>query len=130
MFDHVSIQVTNLARALAFYDAALAPLGITRLYAEGGSAHGYGIAAKAFFWIGERDTVQTGTHIAFVAKDRATVDRFHAAALAAGGTENGPPGLRPRYHADYYAAFILDPDGHNIEAVCRAPLISPPPSQP
>jgi len=122
MLDHVTISVSNIAQAIAFYDRALAPLGVERLYAEGTSAFGYGAEKKAFFWIGLRDTVQTGAHIAFAAKDRGSVDAFHAAALAAGGRDNGAPGLRPHYHANYYGAFILDPDGHNIEAVCHRPV--------
>lgn len=121
MFDHVSIGVSDFERSKAFYDRALRPLGIERLYAEGPNAAGYGVRPKAFFWIGQRDSVRSGTHIAFPAPDRATVDRFHAEALAAGGRDNGAPGLRPQYHADYYGAFVLDPDGHNIEAVCRRP---------
>ena len=121
MLDHVTISVSNIARAIAFYDRALTPLGIERLYAEGTTAFGYGAEKKAFFWIGLRETVQTGAHIAFAAKDRAGVDAFHAAALAAGGRDNGAPGVRPHYHANYYGAFITDPDGHNIEAVCHRP---------
>jgi catechol 2,3-dioxygenase-like lactoylglutathione lyase family enzyme len=121
MLDHVTISVSNIARAIAFYDRALAPLGIERLYAEGTTAFGYGSEKKAFFWIGLREDVQTGAHIAFAANDRAAVDAFHAAALAAGGRDNGTPGVRPHYHANYYGAFILDPDGHNIEAVCHRP---------
>jgi catechol 2,3-dioxygenase-like lactoylglutathione lyase family enzyme len=121
MLDHVTIGVSNIARAVAFYDRALAPLGIERLYAEGTSAFGYGSDKKAYFWIGQREAVQSGAHIAFAAKDRATVDAFHAAALAAGGRDHGAPGLRPQYHAQYYGGFILDPDGHNIEAVCHRP---------
>jgi len=108
-------------RAKAFYDRALKPLGIERLYADGESFAGYGRDRKAFFWIGQRAAVASGAHIAFAAPDRASVDAFYAAALAAGGRDNGPPGLRPRYHRDYYGAFVLDPDGHNIEAVCRMP---------
>ncbi|MFZ3235384.1 MAG: VOC family protein [Stellaceae bacterium] len=119
MLDHVTIAVSDLGRARAFYDAALQPLGIERLYAEGESFAGYGTGRRAFFWIGRRDLVATGTHVAFAAPDRATVDMFYRVALAAGGRDNGAPGLRPRYHADYYGAFVLDPDGHNIEAVCR-----------
>ena len=121
MFDHVSIGVTDFERSKAFYDRALKPLGIERLYAEGPTAAGYGARPKAFFWIGQRSNVLSGTHIAFPAPDRATVDRFYAEAMAAGGRDNGAPGLRPQYHADYYGAFVLDPDGHNIEAVCRRP---------
>ena len=121
MLDHVTIGVSNIARAVAFYDRALAPLGIERLYAEGTSAFGYGSDKKAYFWIGQREAVQSGAHIAFAAKDRATVDAFHAAALAAGGRDNGAPGIRAHYHPNYYGAFVLDPDGHNIEAVCHRP---------
>jgi catechol 2,3-dioxygenase-like lactoylglutathione lyase family enzyme len=119
MLDHVTIGVRDLERAMAFYDQALRPLGIARLYAEGAHFAGYGIRPKAFFWIGVRQAPQTGAHIAFTAPDRDTVDRFHAEALAAGGRDNGPPGLRPQYHSGYYGAFVLDPDGHNIEAVCH-----------
>jgi catechol 2,3-dioxygenase-like lactoylglutathione lyase family enzyme len=120
MLDHVTIGVTDFERAKAFYDAALQPLGITRLYADGESFAGYGAGGKAFFWIGLRDEVTTGVHVAFAAPDRATVEAFYKAALAAGGRDNGAPGLRLQYHPDYYGAFILDFDGHNIEAVCRA----------
>jgi catechol 2,3-dioxygenase-like lactoylglutathione lyase family enzyme len=119
MLDHVTIGTSNLARAVEFYDRALKPLGIERLFADGQTASGYGAGKKAFFWIGTRDAVMTGTHVAFAAPDHATVDAFHAAALAAGGRDNGAPGLRPHYHPDYYGAFVLDPDGHNVEAVCR-----------
>jgi catechol 2,3-dioxygenase-like lactoylglutathione lyase family enzyme len=121
MLDHVTIGVTNTERSLAFYDRALRPLGITRLYADGERFAGYGVSSKAFFWIGVRDTPQTGSHIAFAAQDRATVDRFYDEAIAAGGRDNGRPGIRPHYHPDYYGAFVLDPDGHNVEAVCRSP---------
>ncbi|MGV1757539.1 VOC family protein [Rhizobium sp. A22-96] len=119
MLDHVTIGVRDIEKSRIFYDAVLHILGIERLYAEGETFAGYGIRPKAFFWIGQRTGPQTGTHIAFVAKNREAVDRFHQAALAAGGIDNGPPGLRPHYHPDYYGAFILDPDGHNIEAVCH-----------
>jgi len=124
MLDHVTIGVTGIARAIAFYDLALAPLGIQRLYAEGEVFAGYGIGEKAFFWIGLKAAQKTGVHIAFAAASRAVVDAFHAAALAAGGSDNGPPGLRPHYHEDYYGALVLDPGGHNIEAVCHAPHAS------
>jgi catechol 2,3-dioxygenase-like lactoylglutathione lyase family enzyme len=120
MLDHVTIGVSNIQRSKAFYDKALMPLDIERLYAEGDTFAGYGIDRKAFFWIGLRESAITGVHIAFAARDRAVVNAFHAAALAAGGRDNGAPGLRPRYHANYYGAFVLDPDGHNIEAVCHA----------
>jgi catechol 2,3-dioxygenase-like lactoylglutathione lyase family enzyme len=120
MLDHVTIGVSDIDRSKTFYDRALAPLGIIRLYAENEQFAGYGIRPKAFFWIGLRETPQTGAHIAFTAADRAVVERFHEAALAAGGRDNGPPGMRPHYHPNYYGAFILDPDGHNIEAVCHS----------
>jgi catechol 2,3-dioxygenase-like lactoylglutathione lyase family enzyme len=119
MLDHVTIGTSDLNRATEFYDRALKPLGVDRLFSDGGTAWGYGADNRAFFWIGRRDDVITGVHVAFAAPDRATVDAFHAAALAAGGRDNGAPGLRPHYHRDYYGAFVLDPDGHNIEAVCR-----------
>jgi catechol 2,3-dioxygenase-like lactoylglutathione lyase family enzyme len=121
MLDHVTIGVGDIERSKTFYDRALAPLGITRLYAEGERAAGYGIRPKAFFWIGSKDVLQTGAHIAFTAADRSTVDRFYNEAIAAGGQDNGRPGLRPNYHQNYYGAFVLDPDGHNIEAVCHSP---------
>jgi catechol 2,3-dioxygenase-like lactoylglutathione lyase family enzyme len=121
MLDHITIGVADIETSQAFYDQALLPLGITRLYAEGDSFAGYGVGEKAFFWIGRRAAAQTGAHVAFTAPDRATVDRFYQAALAAGGRENGPPGLRPHYHENYYGAFVLDPDGHNVEAVCHGP---------
>jgi len=121
MLDHVTIGVSDIEQSKEFYDRALHPLGISRLYAEGERVAGYGISPKAFFWIGRRDTPQTGAHIAFAARDRATVDRFYDEAIAAGGRDNGRPGIRPNYHPDYYGAFVLDPDGHNIEAVCRSP---------
>ncbi len=121
MLDHVTIGVSNIDQSKEFYDRALGPLGITRLYEEGEGFAGYGIGRKAFFWIGWRDTPQTGAHIAFTAQDRAVVDRFHREAIAAGGRDNGKPGIRPNYHPNYYGAFVLDPDGHNIEAVCHSP---------
>ncbi|MFE0757628.1 VOC family protein [Inquilinus sp. NPDC058860] len=119
MLDHVTIRVGDLERSRTFYDALLAPLGITRLYADGETFAGYGVGRRAFFWIGLQDGPVTGTHVAFAAPDRGIVDLFHAAGLAAGGRDNGAPGLRPHYHPDYYGAFLLDPDGHNVEAVCR-----------
>jgi catechol 2,3-dioxygenase-like lactoylglutathione lyase family enzyme len=121
MLDHVTIGVSNIERSTEFYDRALRPLGIERLYAEGKGFAGYGIDRKAFFWIGSRDIPQTGAHIAFAVQDRATVDQFHQEAIAAGGRDNGQPGIRPDYHPNYYGAFVLDPDGHNIEAVCHSP---------
>jgi catechol 2,3-dioxygenase-like lactoylglutathione lyase family enzyme len=121
MLDHVTLGVSDIERSCAFYDRALAPLGIERLYAEGPDAAGYGVRPKAFFWIGLKKAPQTGSHVAFAAPNRNIVDRFYDEALAGGGKDNGRPGLRPNYHENYYGAFVLDPDGHNIEAVCRAP---------
>ena len=120
MTDHVTLGVSDLVRARAFCDRALAPLGIERLYADGENFSGYGIRPKAFFWIGRRAEVTIDTHVAFAAAERATVHAFYEAAIAAGGRDNGGPGLRPRYAPTYYGAFVLDPDGHNIEAVCYA----------
>lgn len=119
MLDHVTIGVSDIERSMAFYDRALRPLGIERLYSDGDNFAGYGANGKAFFWTGLRAGSQTGVHVAFTTQDREAVDRFHKAALAAGGRDNGPPGLRPEYHESYYGAFVLDPDGHNIEAVCH-----------
>jgi catechol 2,3-dioxygenase-like lactoylglutathione lyase family enzyme len=122
VLDHVTIGVRDLEQSAIFYDTILRSLGIERLYAEGGSFAGYGIGRKAFFWIGERDVLQTGAHVAFAAPNRKIVDEFHRAGIIAGGTDSGAPGLRPHYHQNYYGAFILDPDGHNIEAVCHLPV--------
>jgi catechol 2,3-dioxygenase-like lactoylglutathione lyase family enzyme len=110
-----------------FYEAALKPLGlgaIMEVTAEetGGDAHaGFGENDKAFFWIGTGAKPRGGTHVAFTAKTRAEVEAFYRAALAAGGRDNGAPGLRPEYHPNYYGAFVFDPDGNNIEAVCHRP---------
>jgi catechol 2,3-dioxygenase-like lactoylglutathione lyase family enzyme len=120
--DHVSLRVRDLARSSTFYAAALAPLGITILFQDAGAA-GFGKSGKPQFWLNAGGTPSGPTHIAFIAATRADVRAFHAAALAAGGTDNGAPGLRPRYHADYYGAFVLDPDGNNAEAVCRLPEV-------
>ncbi|PYE28450.1 catechol 2,3-dioxygenase-like lactoylglutathione lyase family enzyme [Rhizobium sp. PP-CC-3A-592] len=125
MLDHIGFPVRDLARAAAFYDAALAPLGIARqmevtVEMSGKEAHlGYGKPGSPFFWISSGEAISGRLHVAFAAQDRGLVDAFHAAAIAAGGRDNGAPGLRPHYHADYYGAFVLDPDGHNIEAVCH-----------
>ncbi|HUN44606.1 MAG TPA: VOC family protein [Acetobacteraceae bacterium] len=118
MLDHVSLCVLNLDRSRAFYAAALAPLDIAILF-EDSSAVGFGKNRRPRFWLNAGGTPSGPTHIAFIAVTRADVRAFHAAALAAGGTDNGAPGLRPQYHADYYGAFVLDPDGNNAEAVCR-----------
>jgi catechol 2,3-dioxygenase-like lactoylglutathione lyase family enzyme len=124
MIDHTGVNVSDLARSRAFYELALAPLGY-RVCLEIGNTVGFGerrdeaVEQRADFWIGEGEPQTPRVHVAFRAKDRRRVDEFHAAALAAGGTDNGPPGLRPHYHEGYYAAYALDPDGYNIEAVCR-----------
>ena len=119
MFDHVSIRVSDIARSKAFYAQALAPLGYEVL-AEFDSVAGLGAQGKPDFWMGEGEP-RAPIHIAFASPDRATVDAFHAAALAAGGLDNGAPGLRPHYHEHYYGAFAHDPDGNNVEAVCHLP---------
>lgn len=123
ILDHIGYAVTDYARARSFYDAALAPLGIKQMMefeTDKGMLAGYGVAQPEF-WIGEGAVPGGRIHMAFRASSRAMVDAFHAAALAAGGTDNGQPGLRPHYHPNYYGAFVLDPDGHNVEAVCHAP---------
>jgi catechol 2,3-dioxygenase-like lactoylglutathione lyase family enzyme len=119
MIDHVSLRVTDLARARAFYLKALAPLGYSVLM-EFPEAIGMGADKKPDLWITQVGAT-TAVHLAFLAKDRAMVDAFHAAALAAGGQDFGPPGPRPQYHAGYYGAFVLDADGHNIEACVHRP---------
>jgi catechol 2,3-dioxygenase-like lactoylglutathione lyase family enzyme len=121
MIDHVTLGVSDIGRARAFYDATLAAIGIKPLYAEADIFAGYGAGKKAFFWIGVKTVPVTGVHVAFAVESRDLVDRFHATGLVVGGRDNGAPGLRPHYHPNYYGAFILDPDGHNIEAVCHAP---------
>ena len=126
MLDHLGIRVADLARSRAFYRQALAPLDIDivkEVTAEqtGDSAHvGFGDSGKPDFWISDgADASSGGVHVAFVARTRADVDAFHRAALVAGARDNGAPGLRPHYHANYYGAFVLDADGDNIEAVCH-----------
>jgi catechol 2,3-dioxygenase-like lactoylglutathione lyase family enzyme len=119
----MTFGVADMTRAVAFYDAALAPLGLCRLVDfrdDGVRVVGYG-DGQPCFWMAEERATSGLFHVAFRARCRADVVAFHAAAMMAGGTDNGPPGLRPHYHADYYAAFVRDPDGHNIEAVCHLP---------
>jgi len=124
ILDHIGINVTDYPRSRAFYEKALAPLGITAVM-EYGKACGFGRHGKPDFWVGQGQTSFqrpehlehiTPVHVCFAAADRAQVDAFHAAAVAAGGTDFGAPGLRPQYHPGYYGAFVLDPDGHNVEA--------------
>ena len=118
MIDHTGVNVSDIARSKAFYRAALAPLGY-EVVMEFEQFAGLGVARKPDFWIGEGSPNVPPMHVAFRAETRAQVDAFYKAALGASGRDNGPPGLRPHYHADYYGAFVLDPDGHNIEAVCH-----------
>jgi catechol 2,3-dioxygenase-like lactoylglutathione lyase family enzyme len=120
MIDHVGIDVRDYAKSKSFYERAVAPLGYALLM-DVGVACGFGRDGKPEFWISSRGEPQRGVHIAFVASDRASVDAFHEAALAAGATDNGSPGPRPLYHEHYYGAYVLDPDGNNVEAVCHSP---------
>jgi len=118
ILDHIGYNVRDFAVSKAFYVQALAPLGIVVL-AQGEGWAMMGREGKPQFWFGALGTPQTGVHLAFAALDREQVRAFHAAALAAGGKDNGGPGLRTQYHANYYGAFAFDPDGNNIEAVCH-----------
>jgi catechol 2,3-dioxygenase-like lactoylglutathione lyase family enzyme len=126
MIDHLGISVSNFDASKTFYDQAMAPLGASLLYVVpeqytgGVKVGGYG-RERPVFWLHEASVTGPGRHYAFTARSRAEVDAFHKAALAAGGKDNGAPGLRPHYHADYYGAFVFDPDGNNVEAVCHAP---------
>jgi catechol 2,3-dioxygenase-like lactoylglutathione lyase family enzyme len=121
MIDHVILTVSDSAKSKAFYLAALEPLGY-EVVMEFGSGVGFGVSGKPDFWIHQADPVRPPVHVAFASNDRSTVDRFWQAALAAGGRDNGAPGLRPHYHPNYYGAFVFDPDGNNIEAVCHRPM--------
>src|SRR5262245_14084808 len=128
MLDHVGFSVSDYQRSKEFYALALAPLGYVLVKEVGADrteaghpAAGFGAGGKPDFWIGGKGGLNHVVHVAIVAKDRATVDAFHRAALAAGGKDHGAPGLRPHYHPSYYGAFALDPDGHNVEAVCHSP---------
>ena len=129
MINHAGIPVTDIERSKHFYEAALAPLGIKVTMTigpdqteSGGTAIGFGSdEVPGFFWIGDNEKVGEGVHIAFDAKTREEVRAFYEAGLAAGGKDNGPPGPRPHYAPNYYAAFVFDPDGANIEAVCLGP---------
>lgn len=134
IIDHLNIGVSDIERSKAFYEKALAPLGLELLLSippedaeeggeqqkTGGAMCGFGREHKPLFWIVGNARVGEATHFAFIARTRQEVDAFYEAALAAGGTDNGPPGIR-RYHENYYGAFVYDPDGINIEAVCNAP---------
>ena len=127
MIDHIGIGAGDFDQSRRFYEAALAPLGISVMMevtpemSGGYRGVGLGSEGKPFFWVGNGGQRGAGIHVAFTAATRAEVDAFHAAAMAAGGRDNGAPGLRPHYHPNYYGAFVLDPDGINVEAVCHAP---------
>ena len=125
MFDHVGLNVRDYAKSRAFYARALAPTGHSRVI-ELPATHdgqkesaGFCHADGSDFWISQGDAIRPPIHIAFRVSSRAAVDAFYKAAIAAGGEDNGAPGLRPHYHPHYYGAYVLDPDGHNIEAVCH-----------
>ena len=127
MIDHLGFSVSDYERAKAFYTKALAPLGyglvmeVTAEQTGHAAAAGFGTEGKPDFWFGGEGAMNKPVHIAIRADNRAIVDAFYKAAIAAGGRDNGPPGIRPHYHPNYYGAFVLDPDGHNIEAVCHTP---------
>ncbi len=126
MIDHMSLNVADLDVMQAFYEKALAPLDVKVMMRFGkeitGSADVVGFGAeKPFFWLAGTRKTEPAQHIAFRATTRAEVDAFHKAALEAGGKDNGPPGIRPHYHDNYYGAFVIDPEGHNVEAVCHKP---------
>jgi catechol 2,3-dioxygenase-like lactoylglutathione lyase family enzyme len=123
MIDHIGIAVSDLEKSIKFYEKALAPLGYTLLRKYEGFAAGFGIGNKPDFWLGTAKDLRGSVHIAFASNGRAQVREFYAAAIAAGGKDNGEPGTRPKYHEHYYGAFVLDPDGHNIEAVCHEPFL-------
>lgn len=127
MIDHIGVGAGDFDASRRFYEAALAPLGVSVMMEVtpemSGGYHGLGMGrdGKPFFWLGNGGPRGAGMHVAFSAATRAEVDGFYAAAMAAGGRDNGPPGLRPHYHPNYYAAFVLDPDRINVEAVCHTP---------
>jgi catechol 2,3-dioxygenase-like lactoylglutathione lyase family enzyme len=127
MLDHLGVNVADFDRSKAFYEKALAPLSITLIKEvsaadTGAHAHaGFGTDGKPFFWIGDTGPSRSTVHIAFAARSHDAVKAFYRAALAAGGKDNGAPGPRPQYHAHYFGAFVFDPDGNNVEAVCHRP---------
>jgi catechol 2,3-dioxygenase-like lactoylglutathione lyase family enzyme len=120
VIDHVGLNVSDLAASRALYEAALAPLGFERTIEHGEQVGFVSPDRYPDFWIARRDPVASGAHVAFRAAARAAVDAFHAAALAAGATDNGAPGIRHEYGEDYYGAYVLDPDGNNVEAMTYA----------
>jgi catechol 2,3-dioxygenase-like lactoylglutathione lyase family enzyme len=122
MLDHVGFAVSDYDRSRAFYQHAPAPLGLTLIREPAGQAAGFGTAGRPWFWVeAEGIPVRGRLHIALAADSRSQVDAFHAAALEAGGIDNGPPRVRAIYHPDYYGGYVLDPDGNNVEAVCQQP---------
>ena len=127
MIDHTGLSMSDPARSRRFYELALAPLGYKVLmevpteFTGGAVVFGMGVAPKPDFWLNQAPPQQPRVHVAFRAENRAMVDAFYQAAMAAGGKDNGPPGPRAHYHEHYYGAFVLDPDGHNIEACCHDP---------
>jgi catechol 2,3-dioxygenase-like lactoylglutathione lyase family enzyme len=127
MLDHVGFAVSDLERARKFYQQTLSPLGIMLIYditveqTDGEAYLGFGEDQRPYFWVGTGRRFGGNIHVAFLAETRDLVDKFHAAGLKAGGKDNGAPGLRPHYHQNYHGAFVLDPDGNNIEAVCHRP---------
>ena len=118
MLDHIGLRTAQFDTLARFYEAILAPLGYTKLLAWEGSA-GFGRNGAAALWIHTSTAKPSGIHLALSGADHAAVDAFYRAALDAGATDNGKPGLRTEYHANYYAAFVTDPDGNNLEAVCK-----------
>ena len=119
IIDHIGFSVSDFERSKEFYSKALSPLGIEKIMEFEGWA-GFGKNGKPKLWFGKDDTPQLPMHIAFSAENREQVNQFYEAALAAGGKDNGAPGIREIYQPNYYGAFIIDPDGHNIEAVCHS----------
>ena len=115
LIDHLALRVRDERRSRTFYEQALEPFGVKVV--ESSRGPGFAIEGGGDFWIGEGEPPAAPVHVAFAAADRATVDKFHRAAVEAGGRDNGAPGLRAHYHAGYYAAFVIDPDGNNVEAV-------------
>lgn len=120
MFDHLGVGVSNFEESKAFFLKALAPLGVA-VAMEGPFGVGLGQNQKPSLWLHQTSDRPSPLHLAFAANDRKVVDAFYEAALSAGGKDNGRPGLRPHYHPNYYAAFVIGPDGHNVEAVCHKP---------
>ena len=126
MIDHIGIAVSDIDKSIAFYTKALAPLGYECIrkfdIPSGGRVAGFGVGGKPDFWIATGE-VKQHLHVAFRASGRAKVREFYDAAMAAGGKDNGPPGVRPHYHEHYYGGFVYDPDGHNVEACCHEPFL-------